>query len=52
VRQLARGIFPAGAQAIRWDGLDQRGHEAAPGVYFVRLRANDEERTVKLVLIR
>lgn len=52
VRQLARGVFPAGAQAIRWDGLDQRGHEAAPGVYFVRIRANDEERTVKLVLVR
>ncbi|MFH1682074.1 MAG: M14 family zinc carboxypeptidase [Candidatus Eisenbacteria bacterium] len=52
VRQLVRGILPAGPQAIRWDGRDQSGNESAPGVYFIRLRTGGEEKAVKVVLVR
>jgi flagellar hook assembly protein FlgD len=52
VRQLARGVFPAGAQLIHWDGRDQRGNEVAAGVYFIRLRTGEEEKSMKVVLIR
>ncbi|RPJ40612.1 MAG: T9SS C-terminal target domain-containing protein, partial [Candidatus Latescibacterota bacterium] len=52
VRQIARGVFPAGVQTLQWDGRDQRGAEAAGGVYFVRIRTDEEERTVKVILVR
>jgi hypothetical protein len=52
VRSLFRGLLPAGAQALSWDGLDQRGARAAAGVYFVRLRVGGEERVLKVVRMR
>jgi hypothetical protein len=52
VRQLVRGVYPAGAQAVQWDGRDQRGDDAPAGVYFVRIRSGQEEKAVKIVLVR
>jgi hypothetical protein len=52
VRELQRGTMPNGQHAVTWDGLDARGHHAAPGMYFVRLLADGrqvgEKRVVKL----
>jgi hypothetical protein len=53
-RQMARlydGIMSAGEHALRWDGRSPVG-PVAPGVYLVRLRAGDVERTRKLVVMR
>ena len=52
VRSLYRGLMPGGAQSLTWDGRDQRGNESAAGIYFVRLRQGNEERSIKLVLVR
>jgi hypothetical protein len=32
-----RGIGRNGANALRWDGRDDRGHRIRPGIYFQRL---------------
>jgi len=37
---------------IRWDGHDDRGHAAAAGVYFYKLRAAGREMIRRLVLLR
>jgi hypothetical protein len=37
VRMLADSALPAGEHALRWDGRDEAGERAAPGLYFVRL---------------
>lgn len=37
VRRLANGRFPAGSNAVEWDGLDDDGMRAARGTYFYRL---------------
>jgi flagellar hook assembly protein FlgD len=52
VRTLARGAFDSGAHEIEWNGLDETGHAAAPGRYFVRLRAGRLEKTIDLVRLR
>jgi hypothetical protein len=52
VRALYRGILPAGIHALAWDGRDERGVPAAPGMYFMILRSADREETVKLTLVR
>jgi FtsP/CotA-like multicopper oxidase with cupredoxin domain len=48
VRQLARGSFPAGEQALAWDGSDDHGRMVASGVYFLNLRADGVNRTMKM----
>jgi glucose/arabinose dehydrogenase len=38
VRRLFEGEAPAGQSTIEWDGRDDGGAPAGPGLYFVRLR--------------
>ncbi len=52
VRELDRGERDAGEHVVRWDGTDGAGRACAPGIYFVRLRANGEARTVRLAVLR
>jgi FtsP/CotA-like multicopper oxidase with cupredoxin domain len=48
VRQIARGSFPAGEHGIAWDGSDDHGRIVASGVYFLNLRADGVNRTMKM----
>jgi hypothetical protein len=52
VRDLATGAFEAGDHTVRWDGRDARGHPAPPGVYLLRLDAEDAVLTRRFVLLR
>jgi hypothetical protein len=51
VRTLSDGEFAAGVHRIAWDGQDGSGRSVGAGVYLVRLEANAESRTLKLVRI-
>lgn len=46
------GAMDAGAHRAVWDGRDDRGREAASGVYFCRLAAGGEEAAGRMVLLR
>jgi hypothetical protein len=52
VRTLARGAWNPGRHESWWDGLDERGRETAPGVYFARLRNGAVETTRRIVRVR
>lgn len=52
VSVLAEGVVPAGRTVRTWDGRDRFGAKVAAGTYFVRLEANGELVTEKIVLIR
>ncbi len=52
VRALSNGVQPRGEYSVRWDGRDTSGGSASSGVYFVRLNANGETRTQKMVLLK
>lgn len=53
VKTLASGPLAAGGHRIAWDGKDSRGSLVSPGIYFVRVRAEDHrERAVKILNIR
>lgn len=49
VRTLAGGTRDAGEHHVRWDGRDDAGGRAAPGIYLVRLEADGIADVRKLV---
>lgn len=51
VRSLAKGAFVSGPHDVAWDGLDNAGRPAAPGVYLARLKGARTNATHHLVLI-
>jgi Glucose / Sorbosone dehydrogenase/FlgD Ig-like domain len=52
VRRLVEGRYDRGRYPLRWDGRDDGGRDLGSGLYFVRLRITDRERTVRVVKIR
>jgi len=52
VRTVEQASLPAGSHILRWNGRDASGRQAAAGVYLFRLRAGEQVRTVKSILIR
>ena len=50
VRRLAAGELSPGRHELRWDGLDDAGRPVVSGVYFCRLQAGKETRSIRLVL--
>lgn len=52
VRTLAAGAWPAGRHELRWDGRDDRGARAAPGVYWVCLGIGEFRQSRRLVRLR
>ena len=52
VRRLARGDFPAGYSAIRWNGRDSRGRRAVAGIYFVQLKVGAMVKSRRIIMTR
>jgi M6 family metalloprotease-like protein len=51
-RSLVTGELTAGDHEVTWDGTLDSGQRAAQGVYFYKLRADGEQRTRSLLLLR
>jgi beta-glucanase (GH16 family) len=47
-----RGIGRAGLNGVRWDGRDEQGRDANPGVYFYRLVSGAHSSCRKVVLLK
>jgi endonuclease/exonuclease/phosphatase family metal-dependent hydrolase len=52
VRTLESGVLPAGEHRVVWDGRDDRGREAASGIYFCRAIVGEWTEARKVVLMR
>jgi VCBS repeat protein/flagellar hook capping protein FlgD/FG-GAP repeat protein len=50
VRTLVSGTVSAGPHEAHWNGADDRGVRMAPGTYFYRLRAGDQQAVRALML--
>ncbi|TMQ72301.1 MAG: hypothetical protein E6K80_03145 [Candidatus Eisenbacteria bacterium] len=42
VAQVSDRSWSAGRWSVAWNGTDQAGVRLAPGVYFVRMRVNEQ----------
>ncbi len=51
VVQLAKGTYPAGQYHKVWNATNSTGGHVGPGIYFYRLRAGDEVRTARTLLL-
>jgi hypothetical protein len=51
VRHLVDGIYDRGRHPVNWDGRDDAGVDLGSGLYFVRFRAGDIARTVRVVKV-
>lgn len=52
VRALACDRADGGTHIASWDGRDQMRSPLGSGMYYVRLRAGGQERTIRLMLLR
>jgi hypothetical protein len=52
VRVLVNESQSAGMKSAVWEGTDAEGREMPSGVYFYRLSAASEERTMKMLLLK
>ena len=52
VAVIQDGVREAGPHEASWDGADGNGLQLGAGVYFVRLDAEGESRTSKMLLMR
>lgn len=51
VREVTRADFGPGTHEVVWNGQDDRGQSVATGVYLLRMQANGDERTTKVLLL-
>ena len=52
VADIVDAVLPAGRHRVVWSGEDDAGRPVASGVYFLRLEAAGEGRTVRATLVR
>jgi hypothetical protein len=52
VREIARGVYPAGTSEVQWDLRDDRDHAVDSGVYFVGLHVGGESSRRRIVIAR
>lgn len=52
VATLVEGTRPAGTYQTVWDGRDAQGHAVSSGAYIVRLKAEGQQATRKMLLVQ
>jgi hypothetical protein len=52
VRRIASGTYPAGYEAVQWDGRDGQGREVSAGVYLLRAMSGGIKTSMKIVVAR
>jgi len=49
VRRLFDGVLAAGSREFAWNGRDDAGRLAAPGIYLIRVQRGDAVRAIRVV---
>jgi hypothetical protein len=52
VKMIAKGVQNAGVHTNYWNGRDEMDNRVCAGLYFVRLKAGDQQATRKLILVK
>lgn len=52
VRTLVNEIQNSGIRNSKWDGTDNDGNKLSSGIYYCRLKVNDNIKTIKMILMK
>ena len=52
VRTLMNGTYKAGAQKVLWSGNNDRGIPVSSGIYFYRLKTENYDKTMRMLLVK
>jgi hypothetical protein len=52
VKTLVNEEMDAGTHTVHWNGRDEAGNSVASGIYFYRLKAEDFDQTMRMVLMK
>jgi len=52
VRTLLRREYQSGVYQVKWNGLSDKGIEAASGIYLIHLKVGDFEKSVKAIKLK
>lgn len=52
VKKLINGRVNAGRHTITWDGMDEEKYKVPSGIYLIKFKANNYERTNQILLVR
>ena len=52
VKTLVTGTQPAGSYNVTWNGKDESGKDVTSGIYFYKLRTQNNETTRKMLLLK
>ncbi len=52
VRTLVSGIREPGNRIVTWDGADQSGRQAPPGLYLCRIQGEGYQKTIKMLILK
>jgi flagellar hook assembly protein FlgD len=52
VAAIEHGTKPAGRHVARWNGRNDAGVRAAPGVYFLRAHVGGREERSRVIVVR
>ena len=52
VKTLVSGEMDAGTHRVRWNGTDEAGNSVASGIYFYRLKTEDFDQTMRMILMK
>ena len=52
VKQLINEILPAGRHVKAWNGKDEKGKQAASGIYFYKMKSGDFQQSRKMLLLK
>jgi flagellar hook assembly protein FlgD len=52
IRKLASSMMEPGVNAIHWDGKNDKGQDAATGVYFMRMGWRGQSKIARFAVVR
>jgi hypothetical protein len=52
VRTLMNGTYQAGAQKVLWSGTNDKGVPVSSGIYFYRLKTDNYDKTMRMLLVK
>lgn len=52
IKNLLNEIATAGNHYVNWNGVNDAGQQVSSGIYFAKVKAENQAKTIKMLLVR